>query len=272
MQGDAKGYLVIIGGAEDKEGECVILRQAHEMLGDNGRLVVLTTASQEGVATGEEYRRVFERLGVKHIDVLDVNTRQEANDPAICDLLMRARCVFFTGGDQLRITSILGGTHCHRAIKAVYDNGGCIMGTSAGASVMSATMIVKGEDNEPSRKCTLKMAPGLDLFEGAIIDQHFDQRGRFGRLLTGVTENPGVLGIGIDEDTAVKLYPDGHFEVIGNNAVIIIDGSTIESSNVSELAQDELLAIVGATVHALPAGYGFDLNTRKVMRINNGHH
>ena len=267
MQGDVKGHLIIIGGAEDKEGECVILRQAHEMLGDDGSLVVLTTASQEGEITGEEYRRVFGRLGVKHIDVLDVNTRQEANDPAICEMLMKARCIFFTGGDQLRITSILGGTHCHRVIKGVYDNGGCIMGTSAGASVMSATMIVKGEDNEPSRKCTLKMAPGLDLFEGAIIDQHFDQRGRFGRLLTGVTENPGVLGIGIDEDTAVKLYPDGHFEVIGSNAVIIIDGSTIESSNVSELAQNELLAIVGATVHALPGGYGFDMNTRRVMRL-----
>ena len=266
MRGDVSGYLIIVGGAEDKTGECDILKQVPEMLEDDRALVVLTTASEQGGESGAEYRKVFEKLGVKHMHVFDVNTRKEANDPKICGTLREAGCIFFTGGDQLRITSILGGTQCHRAIKQVYTDGGIIMGTSAGASAMSSTMIVKGEDNEPSRKCTLKMAPGLDLIEGTIIDQHFDQRGRMGRLLTGVAENPGVLGIGIDEDTAIKLYPDMHFEVIGSNAVTVIDGTGIESSNVSELAQNELLAIVGATVHTLPQGYGFDMNKRKVIR------
>ena len=269
MRGEVSGYLIIIGGAEDKKGECSILKQAPEMLGEKQSIAVLTTASQQGRESGIEYRAVFEELGAKRVDVLDVNTRKEANSPEICRILREADCIFFTGGDQLRITSILGGTECHRVIKEVYSKGGIIMGTSAGASAMSATMIVKGEDNEPSRKCTLKMAPGLDLLEGTIIDQHFDQRGRFGRLLTGVAENPGVLGVGIDEDTAIKLYPDMHFEVIGTNAVTVIDGTGIESSNVSELAQNELLAIVGATVHTLPQGYGFDLNKRKVIRADN---
>ena len=270
MRGEAKGHLIIVGGAEDKTGECEILRQVPEMLSESGSqsLVVLTTASEQGRASGVEYRTVFEFLGVNSVQVLDINTRSEANDEDICKTLERAGCIFFTGGDQLRITSILGGTRCHDVIKQMYESGGVIMGTSAGASVMSSTMIVKGEDNEPSRKCTLKMAPGLDLLEGTIIDQHFDQRGRFGRLLTGVAENPGVLGVGIDEDTAIKLYPDKHFEVIGTNAVTVIDGTDIECSNVSELDQNELLAIVGATVHTLPKGYGFDLNERKVLRID----
>ena len=267
MRGDVSGHLIIIGGAEDKTGECDILKQVPEMLRENQELVVLTTASEHGRESGAEYRAVFEGLGVKRVHVLDVNTRAEANDRRICAIIQEAGCIFFTGGDQLRITSILGGTQCHQAIKYVYANGGIVMGTSAGASVMSSTMIVKGEDNEPSRKCTLKMAPGLDLIEGTIIDQHFDQRGRFGRLLTGVAENPGVLGVGIDENTAVKLYPDMHFEVLGTNAVTVIDGTGIESSNVSELAQNELLAIVGATVHTIPKGYGFDFNKRKVIRI-----
>lgn len=145
------------------------------------------------------------------------------------------------------------------------------MGTSAGASVMSSTMVVQGNDNEPARKCTLKMAPGLGLFNGVIIDQHFDQRGRFGRLLCGVAENPDVLGIGIDEDTAIKLFPDMHFEIIGSNAVTIIDGKTIQSSNVSELNPNEILAIMGVTVHALPQGYGFELENRKVLRLKDGN-
>jgi len=172
-----------------------------------------------------------------------------------------------TGGDQLRITSILGGTRAGQALKNVYTSGGIVMGTSAGASVMSSTMIVKGEDNEPAKKCTLKMAPGLGLIGGVIIDQHFDQRGRFGRLLCGVAENPEVIGIGIDEDTAVKVFPDMHFEIIGTNAVTVIDGSAIESSNVSELKQSEILAIVGVRVSSLPQGYGFDLRNRKVLRF-----
>lgn len=270
MKEENKGYLIIIGGAEDKTGECVILRQVCEHVTDNEVLTVLTTATEQPEEVGADYRNVFARLGVKQIQVLDVNTRDDANNENICGLLKKSKCIFFTGGDQLRITSILGGTTCYQMIKNVYSNGGLIMGTSAGASVMSSTMIVKGDDNEPAKKCTLKMAPGLDLLKDTIIDQHFDQRGRFGRLLTGVAENPDVLGIGIDEDTAMKVFPDMHFEVIGTNTVTVLDGKSIKSSNVSELAQDEMLAIVGITVHALPQKYGFDLNNREVLRLKCG--
>lgn len=270
MHENEKGYLVIIGGAEDKTGECEILQHACQHISDQEILTILTTATEKPEEVGSDYRSIFQKLGLSNIQVLNVNTRYEANDKEICALIQKSKGLFFTGGDQLRITSILGGTDCYQTIKGVYENGGLIMGTSAGASVMSSTMVVKGDDNGPAKKCVLKMAPGLDLLKGTIIDQHFDQRGRFGRLLTGVAENPDVLGIGIDEDTAVKVFPDMHFEVIGSNAVTIIDGRSIKSSNVSELAQNELLAIVGVTVHALPRKYGYDLKNREVLRLKCG--
>lgn len=262
-----KGVLVIIGGAEDKNGDSVILQEAPRLLEPDGVLTVLTTATEKPEEAGRAYEEVFRRLGVSRVRVLHISTREEAARGENCEAIRASGCVFLTGGDQLRLTSILGGTPAAAALLGLYDSGGSVMGTSAGASVMSSTMVVQGNDNEPARKCTLKMAPGLGLFEGAIIDQHFDQRGRFGRLLCGVAENPGVLGIGIDEDTAVKLYPDRHFEVLGSGAVTVLDGLSIESSNVSELKPDELLAIVGVTVHTLPFGYGFDLNERRVLRL-----
>jgi cyanophycinase len=264
-----RGYLIIIGGAEDKKGDSVILKQAPELLSKGDALTILTTATEHPEETGKVYYKAFKRLGVDKVQILNINTRDAAHNLDNCRLIEESRCLFMTGGDQLRITSILGGTPAYSVIKEIYQTGGIIMGTSAGASVMSSTMIVQGNDNQPARKCTLKMAPGLGLFEGVIIDQHFDQRGRFGRLLCGVAENPDVLGIGIDEDTAIKLYPDMHFEVIGSNAVTIIDGKTIQSSNVSELNPNEILAIMGVTVHAIPQGYGFNLEDRKVMRLKN---
>lgn len=267
MKSAASGILIIIGGAEDKDGDSVILKQARQLLGPQDRLTILTTATEQPEQAGAMYVDAFHRLGMDNVAALNINTRRDANDDAMCDALRASRCVFMTGGDQLRITSILGGTRASEELQNLYAGGGVIMGTSAGASVMSSTMVVQGEDNEPARKCTLKMAPGLGLLENAIIDQHFGQRGRFGRLLCGVAENPGILGIGIDEDTAITVFPDEHFEVIGSNAVTVIDGNSIQSSNVSELKPNELLAIVGVTVHALPAGYGFDMSKRQVLRL-----
>jgi len=267
---ETKGMLVIIGGAEDKDGSSVILKQAPEMLSGEDRLTILTTATEKPEETGQRYQDVFHRLGVPNVRALHIASREDAGRDDNCRALRASRCVFMTGGDQLRITSILGGTRAYGELKELYQTGGIIMGTSAGASVMSATMIVTGNDNEPARKCTLKMAPGLGLLSGVIIDQHFDQRGRFGRLLCGVAENPDSLGIGIDEDTAIKVYPDMRFSVIGSNAVTIMDGKTIESSNVSELNQNEILAIMGVTLHVLPQGYGYDLTKRKVLRDGNG--
>ncbi len=265
----AKGNLVIIGGAEDKSGECTILKHLVEMAGgSNARMTILTTASENSHEAGAVYREVFQRLGVGKIKILNINTRDDANMDNVLELASEPTGIFFTGGDQLRITSILGGTKAFSALHEAYRQGIVIAGTSAGASAMSGTMIVDGNSNDPARKCTLKMAPGLGLLEEVLIDQHFHQRGRIGRLLCGVAENPSILGMGIDEDTAVRVYPDAHLEVIGNNSVIIADGRQIKSSNVSELKPDENLAIANIVIHVLPAGYGFDMQRREVLRLH----
>lgn len=264
---NAKGTLVIIGGAEDKKGDSRILKEVVKQIGGkDANLIVLTTATEKPVEVGNEYRNVFHRLGVKSVQILNIDTREEANFDENAQKIISSTGIFFTGGDQLRITSIIGGTHTHAALQQAYMNGTVIIGTSAGASVMSSTMVVDGNSNDSARKCTLKMAPGFGLLEDAIVDQHFAQRGRINRLLCGVAENPHMLGIGIDEDTAIRVKPDGSFDVIGTNSVTVIDGQSIESSNVSELSPDEILAISNVTLHILPQGYGFTMKSRKVMR------
>lgn len=268
MSERVRGNLIIIGGAEDKVGEKTILKHVAGVVKERGGgLVVLTTATEKPQEVGNNYRTVFETLGLSDIDVLNINSRDEANLDENAERIKNSGGVFFTGGDQLRITSILGGTKAYLALYEAYSKGVVVIGTSAGASVMSNTMVVEGKDNEPARKCTLKMAPGLGFLGEAIVDQHFGQRGRIGRLLCGVAENPYMLGIGIDEDTAIRVYPDAHFEVFGSNAVTVVDGSTIKSSNVSELEPDEILAIAGVTLHVLPNGYGFDMAKREVLRL-----
>lgn len=264
-----KGNLLIIGGAEDKWGQSSVLRHAIEMCGGpEAKITVLTTATQKPQEVGEEYRTVFSRLGVQSIDVLNIDSRSDANDNSVAQRISGAAGVFFTGGDQLRITSILGGTKTFDILLDLYRKGVPIIGTSAGASAMSSVMIVDGNSNSAARKCTLGMSPGLGLFEQVIIDQHFEQRGRLGRLLVGVAQNPAVLGIGIDEDTAIKVHSNASFEVVGTNCVTVIDGRTILNSNVSELNPEEIISLSNVTIHVLPNGYGFDLGKRTVHKIN----
>ncbi|HPW40880.1 MAG TPA: cyanophycinase, partial [Bacillota bacterium] len=185
--------------------------------------------------------------------------RETANNLEGLKILEDATCIFFVGGDQLRISSILGGTEVHRLLKQAYKDGGVIAGTSAGASMMSEIMVVEGKDDEAPRKCTLKMAPGMGLLEGVIIDQHFNQRGRIGRLLAAVAQNPNVLGIGIDEDTAMIVNKELEFLVEGSGVVTIVDGREISFTNISEQYQDDPLAITNVKIHILPRGYGFNL-------------
>lgn len=259
-----KGHLFIIGGAEDKTGRMEILAEIVRLT-DGGRVVVMTTATEHPEEAGRDYERLFSHLGAREVESIRIDTRREAEGQEAARALRRADAVFFTGGDQLRITSILGGTRAYEALFDAYRCGALIAGTSAGASALSSTMIVGGLDNDQARKCTLKMAPGLGLMEQALIDQHFAQRGRLGRLLCGVAENPHVLGIGIDEDTAIRVEPDARFFVLGSGAVTVIDGATLRDSNVSELAPNEILAIEGVTLHVLPREYGYDMKTRKVL-------
>jgi cyanophycinase len=264
-----KGNLIIIGGAEDKTGECSILKTFVNLSYERGgKVTIITTATEMPVEAGNQYKDIFTGLGVKETRILDINSRDDADLDSNAKLLYESSGIFFTGGDQLRITSILGGTRVYLALHAAYGAGAVIAGTSAGASAMSRTMIVDGNSNDPARKCTLKMAPGLGLLERALIDQHFHQRGRIGRLLCGVAENPSILGIGIDEDTAIRVFSDEHFEVLGSNSVTVVDGRSIKSSNVSELKPDENLAIANVVLNVLPSGYGYNMATREVIRVH----
>lgn len=254
------GNLIIIGGAEDKEGKKEILnRVCNSIDKDKDILLIATIATEYPKEAATKYKEVFGELKVKNIKVLDISERTDAFEEVNVDLIKEAALIFFTGGDQLRITSLIGGTPIYDALKDVCHSGKFIVGTSAGASVMSDTMIVQGKDEESPRKCTLKMSPGLGLIKDVIIDQHFAQRGRFGRLLTGIAQNPEILGIGIDENTGIVVNQSGLIEVIGEGAVYVIDGSSITYTNVSELHADEILSMHNVKLHILTDGDKFNL-------------
>ncbi len=260
-----KGYLLLIGGAERKEGDRVILRRLVELLKQReSYLVILTTATSAPGAVGKEYQSVFGQLGLKDIKLLHINSRNEAAADNNASLLAKAGGIFFTGGDQLRLTSLLGGSAVNRALKQAYQNGVLIAGTSAGASVVSNIMIIGGEDDQTPQAESVQLAPGLGLLEEVVVDQHFAQRGRLGRLLSVVAYNPYIIGVGIDEDTAVEINDQACFIVRGSRTVTIIDGQEVSHSNIYGLGKREPLALLNVKVHVLPAGYSFDLRNRKV--------
>jgi len=263
MGNKVQGTLLIVGGAEDKKGKCEVLNKFVELSGGEDSLIlVITTATEESSAVGQDYTRIFNRLGAGQIEVLDLDSRQKANQPYIEKLIEKSTGVFFTGGDQLRITAMLGGTAANDGLRKAYLKGTIIAGTSAGASVMTNTMVVEGDSDEAPKLNTIKLAPGLGLLEDVVVDQHFAQRGRIGRLLSAIAHNPYIMGMGIDEDTAVVVHPDATLEVIGSQTVTFIDGRQIMFSNVSELSPDQALAIEQVIIHVLPKGYNFDLTTR----------
>jgi cyanophycinase len=192
---------------------------------------------------------------------LYVHDRAETHDPELLKVLEGAAGVFFTGGDQLRLSSQIGDTEIEKRVRDIWDGGGVIAGTSAGASVMSETMLVSGASGESHRIGDLRMAPGLGLVRDAIIDQHFAERGRFGRLLGAVAHNPRVLGIGVDENTAMVLE-DGRFTVIGAGAVYIVNGEDVSYSNIAEEKRDRPLTMFDVKMHVLSSGDSFDMQTR----------
>lgn len=263
MSEKINGNLIIIGGAEDKEGDKEILKRVCGFINkENDSILVATIATEYPKEALKKYKDVFMKLGVKNINGLDINNRVEAFEEKNIKAVKEASLIFFTGGDQLRITSMVGGTPIYDALKDASKKGCIIVGTSAGASVMSDTMIVQGEDENSPRKCTLNMAPGLGFVENVMIDQHFDQRGRIGRLLTGIAQNPEVLGVGIDEDTAIIVTDEGIAEVIGSGAVYFVDGSGITHSNVSEQHGDEVLSMYNVKLHVLKEGNKFNILTK----------
>jgi cyanophycinase len=260
---DKMGSFIIIGGHEDKSKDRTILREVAHRLG-GGKLVLATIASHQPEGYFDEYRRAFGDLGIGELVELYVEERIEAEEDDKLSILDDAAGVFFSGGDQLRITSQIGDTGIEAKVRAIFDRGGLIAGTSAGASVMSETMLVKGASAESHRIGDLHMAPGLGLIRDVIIDQHFAERGRFGRLLGAVAHNPRVLGLGIDEDTAIIVEGD-RFEVIGSGAVYAVDGTHVTHSNIAEARSQEALSMHDVRMHVLSSGDAFNLHERRPL-------
>lgn len=254
--------LIIIGGHEDKKGEKKILREIARRVG-SGKLVVTALASQLPDELHEEYDDAFRSVGIRHVYKLRVEDREDAKKESTVRILDDADAIFFTGGDQLRITSQIGDTPTYSRINEIYQNGGLIAGTSAGASVMCETMLVSGNGTQSHKLgANLMMAPGLGFIGGVVIDQHFAERGRMGRLLGAIAQNPKNLGLGIDENTAIVVEQENRFFVLGDGAVYVVDGTGVSYSNIVEGDKDQTLSIHDVKVHLLAEGNRFDLKNR----------
>ena len=258
-----QGLLMAIGGAEDKVRERVILRAFVEAAGGaDANLVVLATAS-ELAETGDRYAGIFESLNADTVEVLRVRSREDALDAGsgVIDLLEFASGLFITGGSQLRISVALGGTEIARTIRRRHAEGMVVAGTSAGAAILSEHMISMGDSGATPRRRLVQMAKGLGLAPEIVIDQHFRQRDRLGRLVTALSYNPGPLGIGVDEDTAAVIDGD-ELRVIGSGAVTVLDASAVRHTDSSEVRRGQAVAMLGLKLDFLTSGCRYDLRQR----------
>jgi cyanophycinase len=256
----AHGHLVIIGGGEDRKHDKAILARFVELAGGaDAKVVVITAASKIAAEMWEVYDKAFGDLGVNKRVHLNLQTRQDANDEDYIRELFDADGIFMTGGDQKRLLALIGGTaldaEMHTALKL---RGACIGGTSAGASAMSGHMLAQGRAELQPEKGSVSLGAGLGFLQRVVIDQHFSERQRLGRLLTVVAQNPYLLGIGIDEDTALVVECGIGIEVLGEGAVTIVDGRTM-ITNVADIEERDTPELIDVRLHLLPAGSKYRL-------------
>jgi cyanophycinase len=279
-----QGKLIIIGGAVDKGSftetdldknaaknlnffEAGILKRIIDVSKHKkeSRIEVVTTASKIPREIGPEYVKALHYLGADNVDVLNIDRREQASDPEILERLKAADVVMFTGGDQLRLTSILGGTPFHDILLAKYHNEDFVYaGTSAGAAAASNNMIYQGSSSEALLKGEVKITSGLGLIDGVIIDTHFVQRGRIGRLFQAVVGNPKVLGIGLGEDTGLLITNNSMMEAIGSGLVILVDGKEIKDTNLTQVELGQPISINHLVTHVMSINDTFDLTTFKM--------
>jgi cyanophycinase len=254
------GKLLVIGGAESHDaGDDAILERFVLLAGGaEAHLVVIATASESPAQREKEYAEVFHRLGAGRVTPLRLEDREDSNSDLAVSAIEHATGVFFTGGDQLRITTVVGGSKVDTALHARLAEGMVLAGTSAGAAMMSSTMILGGSIASVSTD-SVRTGPGMEFLPGVLIDMHFAQRGRLNRLLSAIAMFPHELGLGIDEDTAV-LVTGSRFEVIGSGAVTVVDAGRATSVRIP--ADGGAIALTGAQIHVLPSGYAFELDTR----------
>jgi cyanophycinase len=258
-----RGYVIPIGGAEERTGSMRVLRRFATLCGGRrARIVIIPTAS--GLAdTGERYIEIFGKIGVKHAVSLPIAERADAERSEYIEQLDNATGIFITGGNQLRLSTILGGTLVAQKVRRLNAAGVHVAGTSAGAAIMPEHMIAGGSMGLSPRADGVNLAPGLGLTNAVIIDQHFSQRDRLGRLLTAVSYNPFLMGVGIDEDTALFIGPDHVCEIEGSGSVTIIDPEHLSYSSMDRAKKNESLSLLDLKLHILSRGCHFDIHERK---------
>jgi len=260
--GETRGWIVPIGGAENKENDRHILERFVRVSGGaEADIVVIPTASRMH-ETGPRYEQLFRELGAQRVTVMDFDTRRDCLEAGRLERLEQASGIFFTGGNQLRLTTLLGGTPVAKLIRVRNAQGVTVGGTSAGASILSEHMIAFGDEGSAVISGSVRLAPGLGLTNRFIIDQHFRQRDRLGRLLTALAYNPFAVGIGLDEDTAAFIRADETIEVEGSGGVTIVDGCDVSFSSMGDVSEGQPVCMLGLRLHVLVAGATFNLHTR----------
>lgn len=259
-----RGVLMPIGGAEDKLDDKIILSAFAQIAGGkSARIVVVPTASSIEAA-GLRYKALFLGMGVESAEVVYIANRDDANGHAPLNLVQDATGIFLTGGNQMRLSAIIGGTRFEQLVRQRHMEGAVVAGTSAGASILSAHMVAYGASGATPKQRMAQLVAGFGLISNVIIDQHFRQRDRIGRLLALVASNPGLLGVGIDEDTAAMIDDAGVLEVIGRHGVTIVDGSEMYSDIFQVKGHGEI-TVSNAKLHVLTPGRRFDMNTRMLI-------
>ncbi|WP_068546057.1 cyanophycinase [Thalassotalea crassostreae] len=263
-EGQERGYIIPIGGAEERVDRPVILRKFARLCGGKkAKIVVIPTASMLE-ETGPNYIKVFNEIGVEDVVSLPINDREDSFREDYLDAMENASGIFITGGNQLRLSTIIGGTPVAKAIRRLNADGVHIAGTSAGAAIMPEHMIAGGRTGSLPNEQGVTFAPGLGLFNKLILDQHFSQRNRLGRLLSAVSYNPFASAIGIDEDTAAFIGPDNDLEVVGSGSITVIDPSDLIHSSMAEAGHGEAVTLVGLKLHMLSEGSVYNIITREV--------
>jgi cyanophycinase len=261
-EGNERGWIVPIGGAEEKENSPAILRRFVQLAGGaQADIVVIPTASQLK-STGPRYERIFGDLGAARVQAIDFDTRRDCDEPGRIDRLAQATGVFFTGGNQLRLSTLLGGTPVARTVRRLNASGVPVAGTSAGAAFISEHMIAFGDEGSTPVAGSVRLAAGLGLTNRFIIDQHFRQRDRLGRLLTALAYNPFAVGIGLDEDTAAFIAPDNTLHVEGSGGITVVDAAEVQFSSMDSVQEGRPVCLLGVKLHILTQGATFNLHTR----------
>jgi len=260
-----RGYIIPIGGAEEKLHDPEILDRFVEVCGGRkARISIIPTAS-ELEDTGRNYEKLFRKLGVQHARVLQMITREDCHSTEFLDYIENSDGVFMTGGNQLRLSTTLGGTPVAQTIRRRNAAGMHVAGTSAGAAFMPEHMIAGGDEGSTPRPEMVTLAPGLGLTNNFIIDQHFRQRDRIGRLLTALAYNPFAIGIGLDEDTAAFIRPGDDLEVVGSGGITIIDPTHLSYSSMDKARRGEPVSLIGVKLHILVSGGRFEIVSREAF-------